>query len=78
MKTAKSLIATFILAFITMILTAQPLPYDTGIGGGEGSNPVGGGAPLTGGLLIMLSLGIGYGVKKALDLRNNKKNLTGT
>ena len=78
MKKIIQVLTIAVILCIPFILIAQPLPYDPAIGGGEGSNPVGGGAPLTGGLLIMLSLGIGYGMKKTVDLRNNKKNLTGT
>jgi len=63
------------LALCSMVLFSQPLPYDTSIGGGEGSNPVGGGAPLSGGLLILLSLGLGYGTKKTFEWRNRKKML---
>ncbi len=54
---------------VPFILTAQPMPYDPGVGGGNASNPVGGGAPIGGGLLILLSLAIGYGSKKIYDAR---------
>lgn len=54
------------LIIIPWILTAQPLPYDTGIGGGEGTNPVGGGAPLGGGLIMMLIMAAGYGTRKLI------------
>ena len=70
MKTLTKIITVFLITIAPFILTAQPHPYDEGIGGGAGANPVGGGAPITGGLLILLSLGIGYGTKKVYDLRN--------
>jgi len=54
---------------VPFILSAQPQPWDPGVGGGEGNNPVGGGAPIGGGLLILLSLAIGYGSKKIYDAR---------
>ncbi len=54
---------------VPFILTAQPQPWDPAAGGGNASNPVGGGAPIGGGLLILLSLAIGYGSKKIYDAR---------
>lgn len=69
MKTLKNIIAIMLLVAIPMILTAQPQPYDSGIGGGEGSNPVGGGASITGGLVILFSLGLGYGARRVYDYR---------
>ncbi|MCD4735170.1 MAG: hypothetical protein K8R53_03945 [Bacteroidales bacterium] len=54
---------------VPFILSAQPLPYDIVVGGGGLSNPVGGGAPIGGGLIMMLSLAIGYATKKVYDLR---------
>ena len=39
---------------------------------GNGNEPVGGGAPIGGGLVILLALGAGYGGKKIYDFR--KKN----
>ena len=59
----------FVAILVPVILSAQPMPWDPGIGGGTGGNPVGGGAPIGGGLIIMLSLAIGYGTKKLYDLR---------
>lgn len=59
--------AVFIMVAVSS-MTGQPLPYDGTIGGGEGTNPVGGGAPLDGGLLLMVSYGLGY---IALKFRRN-------
>ena len=69
MKKVIQIIAILFVVLVPVILSAQPLPYDPGIGGGAGSAPVGGGAPIGGGLLIMLSLAIGYGTKKIYDIR---------
>ena len=60
------------LAFVTMVtlptfLMAQPMPGDTGIGGGPGGSPVGG--PIDGGLFILLSFAAGYGAKKVYNSR---------
>lgn len=63
-------VLTFV-AFIMVpfILSAQPQPWDPGVGGGEVANPVGGASPIGGGLIILLSLAIGYGSKKIYDAR---------
>jgi hypothetical protein len=60
------------LAFVAMItlpafIMAQPMPGDTGVGGGPGGNPVGG--PIDGGLLILLTLAASYGTKKVYNAR---------
>lgn len=57
---------TALFLFIQSALFAQPLPYDTGIGGGEGTNPVGGGAPIGGGLITFFLLAAGYAISKNL------------
>jgi hypothetical protein len=71
MKKAILIIAILLVILVPVILTAQPFPPDpaTGLGGGEGQYPVGGGAPIGGGLIILLSLAIGYGTKKIYDIR---------
>jgi len=69
MKKAIQILAIAIVILVPAILSAQPMPFDPGIGGGTGGNPVGGGAPIGGGLLIMLSLAIGYGSKKIYEIR---------
>jgi len=69
MKKVIQILAILFVVLVPVILSAQPLPYDPGIGGGTGGAPVGGGAPIGGGLLIMLSLAIGYGSKKIYDAR---------
>ena len=68
-KAIKTLVLTASIMAAPMFLMSQPLPYDTNIGGGEGANPVGGGAPIGGGLIIMLALAAGYGTKKVYDAR---------
>ena len=40
---------------------------------GESGNVPGGGAPIGNGLAILLSLGAGYGIKKFIDYRKEKK-----
>jgi len=69
MKKVIQIFAILLVILVPVILTAQPMPWDPSIGGGAGSTPVGGGAPIGGGLIILLSLAIGYGTKKIYDVR---------
>lgn len=69
MKKVIQILVILIVILVPVILSAQPLPYDEAIGGGNGPAPTGGGAPIGGGLLIMLSLAIGYGAKKIMAAR---------
>ncbi len=54
-------------------LHAQPKPGDPGVGGGPGggSYPIGGSAPIGSGLVILLTMGLGYGAKKVYDARRD-------
>jgi hypothetical protein len=69
MKKVIQILAIALVILVPVILTAQPMPYDATINGGNGPAPVGGGAPIGGGLLIMLSLAIGYGTRKIYEIR---------
>ncbi len=73
MKKVIQILAILLVILIPVILTAQPMPWDPGVGGGTGSTPVGGGAgggaPIGGGLIILLSLAIGYGTRKIYEAR---------
>ena len=74
MKKVIQILAIALVILVPVILSAQPLPYDPGVGGGDFYNPVGGGAPIGGGLLIMLSLAIGYGTRKIYEARKKVLN----
>ncbi|MBN3034685.1 MAG: hypothetical protein JW861_03810 [Bacteroidales bacterium] len=65
------ILITLIAAIIALpfILSAQPQPWDPTVGGGEGTNPVGGGASIGGGLLVLISLAAGYGARKLYNLK---------
>lgn len=70
MKKTIAIITVFTLIMILHpTLMAQPLPYDTGIGGGEGTNPVGGGAPLDGGISMLMLLGAGYATRRLFRVK---------
>lgn len=54
------------------LLYAQPQPNDPSIGGGNvGSGPIGGSAPLGGGIVMLLVMGAGYAAKKIYDARKS-------
>lgn len=61
-------IALFMLIPVFLNNAMADAPPDPG-GGGPTGDPVGGGSPIGGGLIIMLSLGAAYGSKKVLDVR---------
>jgi hypothetical protein len=74
MKKVVQILVILFVILVPVILTAQPLPYGgDGFGGGEGGPP-GGGTPIGGGLLIMLSLAIGYGAKRIYSIRKKVMN----
>lgn len=53
------------------------LPPDPGTGGpGTGDIPVGGGSPIGGGLVLLISLGMTYGFKKIYEGNNREDQLT--
>ncbi len=45
-------------------------PQDPGNGPQQGDPPIGGGAPVGSGMIIMLSLGMAYGSIKYFELKN--------
>jgi hypothetical protein len=67
----KIIVSTVLFVFIFALTTfAQLPPHPNGGGGpGGGNTPVGGAAPLGGSFLIMLSLAVGYGLRKVYDMR---------
>jgi len=61
---------------VTQVAFAQPEipPAPPTSGGDGGSNtPMGGAAPIDGGLIIMLAAGMGYGVKKVYHAKYSRK-----
>ena len=65
MKNTTKIFTILALIMISFTLIAQPPhPWDQTIGGGEGNNPIGGGAPVGEGIIFLLSLAFAYGAKK--------------
>ena len=63
----KALVTIFlgiVLSFSTQNIYADAPPDPGGGGPGSGDQPVGGGAPLSGGLVMLISMGVAYGFKK--------------
>lgn len=69
------LLGLFIFTFDLMsTVFAQMPPHPNGGGGpGGGNTPVGGAASIGGGIIILVSLAVGYGARKIYDLRKEGK-----
>ncbi|MFZ4414057.1 MAG: PID-CTERM protein-sorting domain-containing protein [Bacteroidales bacterium] len=67
----KIYILTALIAICSILLNAQPIPAGGAAHGQIGNQPAG--APLDGGLSILLLLGAAYGVRK-IHFKKNKKN----
>lgn len=71
MKMIKNILVIAIIILSPIILNAQPKP--PGLGHGTNQNqqgqPVGGGAPIDGGLSILLLLGAAYGGSKVYRMK---------
>ena len=61
----------FMFLSTALFADAPPPPGGDPTGGGAGSNatPIGGGANIQGGILILIVLGLGYGAKKLYDAK---------
>lgn len=79
----KNIINNIIKTFAILLLvgaaytvSAQPPPPPAGEAGGGGSQgeKLNGGAPISGGLFILLALGLVYGGKKVYDIRQHAKS----
>ena len=64
--------ATLFLIFSFTAFAEMTGPEDPGGGPELGDPPLGGGAPISSGVVVLLVLGIGYGGKKVYDLKNIK------
>jgi len=72
----KSKILSLLLSFLFVLIfsfsspAAFTDPGDPGSEPGDDDDPLGGGAPIGGGMIVLITLGLGYGGKKVYDLRN--------
>ncbi|MCF8368711.1 MAG: hypothetical protein K9G76_06685 [Bacteroidales bacterium] len=71
-KLFNKLTLTIVFLGITLLTVMADAPPDPG-GDPTGGNPVGGGSPIGGSFLIMLSLAIGYSVKRIWEIRKSTK-----
>ncbi len=68
-KYLKKIIISLVFVFATSFSFAQMMsPQDPGNGPTGSDPPVGGGAPISGGIIVLLTLGAAYGGKKVVDL----------
>ena len=58
----------FMVLMISVSFAQMTGPGDPGSGPGTGDPPIGGGAPLSGGVIILFVIGAAYGGKKVFDL----------
>jgi hypothetical protein len=71
MKKLRSVLIIAMLMALPLLNFAQPLPNQNGNGSHVGQTPVG--APIDGGMSILLILGAGFGIKKLAALRKQEK-----
>jgi len=71
MKTIGKLLVIIMMVLTTSVLFAQDPPDPNGDGSapGSGNTPVGGRAAISGGLIVLLTLGAGYGIKKVYYMK---------
>lgn len=77
MKNISKLIIMGMLVMASAAVFAQgpPNPNDNGNPTSNGSTPVGGRATVSGGIVLLLALGAGYGSKKVYDMRKGKQTV---
>jgi hypothetical protein len=60
---------------LTQVTFAQPpAPPSSGSNGGA-NTPMGGAAPLDGGIVFLLAAGVGYGAKKVYNARSSRREV---
>ena len=75
-RTIKTIAVIFFLALLPVLSNAQPPDPNSGGSGtggappGPGNTPTGGGAPIDGGLSILMLMGAAYGAKRVYKVRS--------
>jgi hypothetical protein len=69
----KKIIVIIVLALAPVLIYAQPVPPPSQ--NGQNGNQPGGGAPLDGGLSILLLMGAAYGTKKVYNFKRKSKTI---
>ena len=69
MKKILTLTAILMISGFSLLAQAPPTPPAEANGSG---GPVGGGAPIGSGMVLLISLAAGYGGKKVFDLRKER------
>ena len=72
-KKLATIIIGIALSFSVQSIYADAPPDPGGGGPGTGDLPVGGGAPLTGGLAMLIAMGTAYGLRKVYSRQNKDK-----
>ena len=70
MKKIRSVFLITMLVGLPLLIFAQPLPNQNGNGSHVGQTPVG--APIDGGLSILLVLGAGFGARKIASFKKQE------
>ena len=68
MKKILTLTAILMISVFSLLAQAPPAPPNDPSNGGTGG-PVGGGAPIGSGLVLLIAMAAGYGGKKVYDAR---------
>ena len=72
MKKILTLTAILMISVFSLLAQAPPAPPNDPSNGGTGG-PVGGGAPIGSGIVLLITLAAGYGAKKVFTGMNSEK-----
>ena len=67
----KKILLTSIIFFLFVFVSLADAPPPPGSGPSGTDPPVGGGTPIGSGIVLLISLGAGYGIKKVYNVRKN-------